>query len=174
MKANFVARKFVITDDIRDTFNKKFKRFDRFFPEDTEITATLKEERNGVRVELTIVDRGYFYRAEQSASEPIAAVDLCVDIIEGQIRKYNTKLEKRLRAGAFEDVADDADYEDGDINITQVKKFLYKPMSAEEAILQMNMLGHQFYVFKHEETDEVCVVYKKNKAGEYGLIQPVE
>ena len=88
MKANFVARKFVITDDIRDTFNKKFKRFDRFFPEDTEITATLKEERNGVRVELTIVDRGYFYRAEQSASEPIAAVDLCVDIIEGQIRNF--------------------------------------------------------------------------------------
>lgn len=175
MKANFVARKFVITDDIIEKFNKKFKRFDRFFPEDTEITATVKEERNGVRVELTIVDKGYFYRAEESAADPITAVDQCVDIIEGQIRKYKTKLEKRLRVGAFEDVADDADYyEESEINIAHIKKFLYKPMTAEEAILQMNMLGHQFYVFKNEDTDQVCVVYKRNKAGEYGLIEPVE
>lgn len=174
MKANFVAKKFVITEDVKNTFLKKFKRLDRFFPEDTEITAAVKEERNKVRVELTIVDKGYFYRAEETAADPVSALDLCVDIIEGQIRKYKTKLEKRLRAGAFEDAADEADYEDDEIKIAHVKKFLYKPMSTEEAVLQMNMLGHQFYVFKNEETDAVCVVYKRNKAGEYGLIEPVE
>ncbi len=174
MKANFVARKFVITEDLKDTFSKKFKRFDRFFPQDTEITATVKEEKNSVRVELTIVDKGYFYRAEQSAADPVSALDLCVDVIEGQIRKYKTRLEKRLREGAFSDVENDADYDDDEINIAHTKKFLYKPMSAEEAILQMNMLGHQFYVFKNEETDAVCVVYKRNKAGGYGLIEPVE
>ncbi len=174
MKANFVARKFVITDDIKETFLKKFKRLDKFFPEDTEITATVKDERGKARVELTIVDKGYFYRAEQTADDPISAVDLCVDIIEGQIRKYKTKLEKRLRVGAFGAADDDADYEEDEINIAHVKKFLYKPMTPEEAILQMNLLGHQFYVFKNEENDAVCVVYKRNKAGEYGLIEPVE
>lgn len=174
MKANFVARKFFITDDIKEAFNKKFKRFDRFFPDDTEITATVKEQRNNVRVELTIVDKGYFYRAEQTAQDPISAVDLCVDIIEGQIRKYKTKLEKRLRAGAFENPIEDIDIQEEQFNISHVKKFLYKPMSAEEAILQMNMLGHQFYVFKDDQTDAVCVVYKRNKDGEYGLIEPVE
>ncbi|MBE6689524.1 MAG: ribosome-associated translation inhibitor RaiA [Ruminococcaceae bacterium] len=174
MKANFVARKFNITEDVKDAFLKKFKRFDRFFPEDTEITATVKEEGNKVKVELTIVDKGYFYRAEESAADPVSAVDLCMDIIEGQIRKYKTKLEKRLRAGAFDGVQDDFDDEESEINIAHVKKFLYKPMSAEEAILQMNMLGHQFYVFKDEDTDAVCVVYKRNKEGEYGLIEPVE
>lgn len=174
MKANFVARKFVITDDIKETFLKKFKKFDKFFPEDTEITATVKEERNKVRVELTIVDKGYFYRAEQTADDPISAVDLCIEIIDGQIRKYKTKLEKRLRTGAFTDAGDDDDIEEEEINIAHVKRFLYKPMTPEEAILQMNMLGHQFYVFKNEENDAVCVVYKRNKANEYGLIEPTE
>ncbi|MBQ9922606.1 MAG: ribosome-associated translation inhibitor RaiA [Clostridia bacterium] len=174
MKANFVAKKFNITEDIKTAFLKKFGRLEKFFPDDTEITATITEERANVCVEITITDKGYFYRAEETAQDPISALDICIDVIERQIRKYKTKLEKRLRSGAFADYGDDIDDDEGTINVTNVKKFLYKPMTVEEAVLQMDLLGHQFYVFKNEENDSVCVVYKRNKKGEYGLIEPVE
>ncbi|MBQ9940178.1 MAG: ribosome-associated translation inhibitor RaiA [Clostridia bacterium] len=174
MKANFVGKKFNITDDIKDTFIKKFRRLEKFFEDDTEITSTITEERTNIRVEITITEKGYFYRAEEYAADPVSALDLCIDVIERQIRKYKTKLEKRLRSGAFEDQTEFYEEEESSINITNIKKFLYKPMSAEEAVLQMNLLGHQFYVFKNEETDAVCVVYKRNKNGEYGVIEPVE
>lgn len=174
MKANFIAKKFNITEDIKAAFLKKYGRLEKFFSDDTDITAAITEERANVRVEITITDKGYFYRAEETAQDPVSALDICIDVIERQIRKYKTKLEKRLRSGAFTDYAEDIHEDEDEINITHVKQFFYKPMTVEEAVLQMNLLGHQFYVFKNEDNDSVCVVYKRNKNGEYGLIEPAE
>jgi len=136
------------------------------------VIITLYKEGNREVAELTIYDTGTFYRAEQKAGDVLSAIDNAVDVIEGQIRKYKTKLEKRLRTGAYDSYVDDV-REEEDLKITNVKKFLYKPISPEEAVLQMNLLGHQFYVFKNEENDKICVVYKRNN-DEYGLIEPVE
>ena len=123
---------------------------------------------------MTIYDRGTFYRAEQASPDILTSVDLAVEVIDGQIRKYKTKLEKRLREGAYTGYAEESEYEDEtDFKITKTKRFLYKPESVEEAILQMNLLGHQFYVFKNEEGDKICVVYRRKK-NEYGLIEPIE
>ncbi|MBE6551519.1 MAG: ribosome-associated translation inhibitor RaiA [Ruminococcaceae bacterium] len=172
MKTNFVLRKYDLSDKQKEMITKKMKRFDKFFPEETEVIITLYKEGNREVAELTIYDTGTFYRAEQKAGDVLSAIDNAVDVIEGQIRKYKTKLEKRLRTGAYDSYVDDV-REEEDLKITNVKKFLYKPISPEEAVLQMNLLGHQFYVFKNEENDKICVVYKRNN-DEYGLIEPVE
>ena len=172
MKTNFVLRKYDLSDKQKEMITKKMKRFDKFFPEETEVIITLYREGSREVAELTIYDTGTFYRAEQKAADALSAVDNAVDVIEGQIRKYKTKLEKRLRAGAYDSYADDVREED-ELKITNIKKFLYKPISPEEAVLQMNLLGHQFYVFKNDENDKICVVYKRNN-DEYGLIEPVE
>ena len=174
MKAEFVLRKFTLTEDIKQKIEKKLSRFDRFFSEDTEAVISLFKEGVCETVELTIFDRGTFYRAEQSSPDILTSVDLAVEVIDGQMRKYKTKLEKRLREGAFIGLPDEEEDEDAsDFKITKTKRFLYKPESVEEAILQMNLLGHQFYVFKNEEDDKVCVVYRR-KHNEYGLIEPIE
>ncbi|MEA4833289.1 Ribosome hibernation promotion factor [bioreactor metagenome] len=173
MKTNFVLRRFDLSDKVRDQITKRIKRFDRFFPEDTEVIITLYEEGSQEVAELTIYDTGTFYRAEQSADDVLTSIDSAIDVIEGQIRKYKTKLEKRLRVGAFDTCSDEAAEFEDDIKITNIKKFIYKPISPEEAVLQMNLVGHQFYVFKNEENDKICVVYKRNNS-EYGLIEPIE
>ncbi|HAZ18868.1 MAG TPA: ribosome-associated translation inhibitor RaiA, partial [Clostridiales bacterium] len=143
MKAEFVLRKFTLTDDIKEKIEKKLSHFDRFFPDDTQVVITLFKEGIDEVVELTIYDKGTFYRAEQYSSDVLTSMDLAVEVIDGQIRKYKTKLEKRLREGAFADYADDVEEEETDFKIIKTKRFLYKPESLEEAILQMNLLGHQ-------------------------------
>lgn len=174
MKAEFVLRKFTLTDDIKEKIEKKLSRFDRFFSDDTEVVISLFKEGIHEAVELTIYDKGTFYRAEQSSGDILTSIDMAVEVIDGQMRKYKTKLEKRLREGAYLGLEDDYDEEDEtDFKITKTKRFLYKPESIEEAILQMNLLGHQFYVFKNEEDDKICVVYRR-KQNEYGLIEPIE
>jgi len=172
MKTNFVLRKYDLSDKQKEMIMKKMKRFDRFFPEDTEVIITLYKEGSHEVAELTIYDSGTFYRAEQKAQDAISAIDSAVDVIEGQIRKFKTKLEKRLRAGAFDAIDTDIQAED-ELKITNIKKFIYKPISPEEAVLQMNLLGHRFYVFKNDENDKICVVYKRDNGG-YGLIEPIE
>jgi len=172
MKTNYVLRKYDLTDKQKESIAKKIKRFDRFFPEDTEVIITLYKEGNREVAELTIYDSGTFYRAEQTAGDALSAIDSAIDVIEGQIRKYKTKLERRLRAGAFDAYPQDNREED-EIKITNIKKFIYKPISPEEAVLQMDLLGHQFYVFKNDENDKICVVYRR-KNNEYGIIEPIE
>lgn len=174
MKKTFIERKFTLTPDIEKSMEKKLSRLDKFFNESTEMTVTLSIEKNYEKIELTIFENGMFYRSEETDEKILCALDRAIDIIERQLRKNKTKLQKRIKRDAFTFPAyDDVDYEEDEITISKIKHFPIKPMSAEEAILQMNMLGHEFFVFKDEDTFATCVVYKRHE-NTYGLIIPTE
>ena len=176
MNINIIGKQVTIRDDMKALAEKKLAKFDRYFPEGADAVVTVrKEERDQLRVETTISVGGTLFRAEESSSEFKNALTRCVELIEGQIRKNKTRLEKRMKASfaaAEAAMAEDSAPvpEEGEFEIRK-KTFLMKPMTPEEAILQMNLLGHTFYVFEDAENGEMCVVYKRN-AGSYGLIVP--
>lgn len=174
MKHNFVLKKFTLTPKDQSQIEKRLERLSKFFDEDTEATVKLSTQGNEEKIEITIFENGFFYRSEESDEKVQCALDRAVDVIERQLRKNKTKLKKRLRKDAFLPTIDDAfDDEEDDISITRVKNFSYKPMSPEEAILQMNLLDHKFFVFIDIETQKVCVAYSRH-GNEYGLIVPEE
>lgn len=174
MKHNFVLKKFTLTPKDQSQIEKRLERLNKFFGEDTEAVIKLSSEGKREKIEITIFENGFFYRAEEADEKVQCALDRAVDVIERQLRKNKTKLQKRLRQDAFVSEEDDSfNEEEESIEITRIKTFPYKPMSPEEAILQMNMLNHQFFVFLDVETQKVCVAYKRNN-GEYGLIVPEE
>lgn len=176
MNINIIGKQVTIRDDMKALAEKKLAKFDRYFPEGADAVVTVrKEEKDQLRVETTISVGGTLFRAEESSSEFKNALTRCVELIEGQIRKNKTRLEKRMKtsfAAAEAALAVDSAPvpEEGEFEIRK-KTFLMKPMTPEEAILQMNLLGHTFYVFEDAENGEMCVVYKRN-AGSYGLIVP--
>ena len=176
MNINIIGKQVTIRDDMKALTEKKLAKFDRYFPEGADAVVTVrKEEKDQLRVETTISVGGTLFRAEESSSEFKNAITRCVELIEGQIRKNKTRLEKRMKtsfAAAEAAMAVDSAPvpEEGEFEIRK-KTFLMKPMTPEEAILQMNLLGHTFYVFEDAENGEMCVVYKRN-AGSYGLIVP--
>lgn len=176
MNINIIGKQVTIRDDMKALAEKKLAKFDRYFPEGADAVVTVRrEEKDQLRVETTISVGGTLFRAEESSSEFKNAITRCVELIEGQIRKNKTRLEKRMKtsfAAAEAALAVDSAPvpEEGEFEIRK-KTFLMKPMTPEEAILQMNLLGHTFYVFEDAENGEMCVVYKRN-AGSYGLIVP--
>ncbi len=176
MNINIIGKQVTIRDDMKALTEKKLAKFDRYFPEGADAVVTVRrEEKDQLRVETTISVGGTLFRAEESSSEFKNALTRCVELIEGQIRKNKTRLEKRMKtsfAAAEAAMAVDSAPvpEEGEFEIRK-KTFLMKPMTPEEAILQMNLLGHTFYVFEDAENGEMCVVYKRN-AGSYGLIVP--
>lgn len=176
MNINIIGKQVTIRDDMKALAEKKLAKFDRYFPEGADAVVTVRrEEKDQLRVETTISVGGTLFRAEESSSEFKNALTRCVELIEGQIRKNKTRLEKRMKtsfAAAEAALAVDSTPvpEEGEFEIRK-KTFLMKPMTPEEAILQMNLLGHTFYVFEDAENGEMCVVYKRN-AGSYGLIVP--
>ena len=176
MNINIIGKQVTIRDDMKALAEKKLAKFDRYFPEGADAVVTVRrQEKDQLRVETTISVGGTLFRAEESSSEFKNALTRCVELIEGQIRKNKTRLEKRMKtsfAAAEAAMAVDSAPvpEEGEFEIRK-KTFLMKPMTPEEAILQMNLLGHTFYVFEDAENGEMCVVYKRN-AGSYGLIVP--
>ncbi len=178
MKVIITARNFDATDSLRERINKKIGKLDKFFNRDTEVQVTLSIQKNRHIVEVTIPFNGVVIRAEESGNDMYSSIDSAVDILERQIRRNRTRLEKRLREGAFkaesstaqasqaEDVEEEKDYK-----IVKTKRFEIKPMPVEEAILQMNLVGHEFFVFINAGTGRTSVVYKR-KSGGYGLIEP--
>lgn len=175
MKITAIGRGVTVTDDLKELFDKKLAKFDKFFRDDATATIKLRERKNGRKIiELTIVSGGIFYRAENEDETYRNAFDRDAENIERQIRKHKTRLEKRLREGAFDRSVSEAEIapieEEGEFDI-RVKSFAFKPMSPEEAILQMNLLEHEFFVFENSETHKVNVVYKRH-TDKYGLIQP--
>ena len=176
MNINIIGKQVTIRDDMKALAEKKLAKFDRYFPEGADAVVTVRrEEKDQLRVETTISVGGTLFRAEESSSEFKNALTRCVELIEGQIRKNKTRLEKRMKTSfAVAEAAMAVDSapvpEEGEFEIRK-KTFLMKPMTPEEAILQMNLLGHTFYVFEDAENGEMCVVYKRN-AGSYGLIVP--
>ena len=166
-------RQVTITDDVRQLIEKKIGKLDKFFLDNAEAFVTLSKKREKEILELTITASGSIFRSEVEGPSFNHAVDTAVNIIERQIRKNKTRLEKRLREGAFLDGAYEpfeAVEEETEFKIRK-KSFDLKPMTAEEAIMQMNLIGHEFFVYEDQETEQINVVYKR-KDGTFGLIEP--
>ena len=176
MKVNVIGRQMTVYEDMKDLINKKLTKFDKYFSGEGEATATLSCKHNQKNMEITISAANTLFRSEVGAESFRDALDICVENIVRQIRKNKTKLAKKLREDAFVfSVPDAEDSEDttteADGIIIRTKSFPIKPMAPEEAILQMNLLGHQFFVFNDDQTGKTCVVYQR-KDGAYGLIIP--
>ena len=171
MKITAIGRQLSVRDSMRELAEKKLSKFDRFFGEDAEAVVKFSVVRDKERVEVTILYNGTFFRSEEENSTFANALDCAVEALERQIRKNKTRLEKRVRENAFDSYSEDADaYEETDFDI-RVKTFPFKPMAVEEAIMQMNLLEHQFFCFINSENEKTCVVYKRKNGG-YGLIIP--
>ena len=175
MKINVIGRQLNVYDDTRELIEKKLSKLDKYFKIPPEATVTLSRKRNVSSLEVTINAAGTLFRSEVDAPDFRIALDQTVDHIEGQIRKNKTKLAKRLRENVIDMavVPDPVEEISEDEPIIRVKQFEFKPMTPEEAIMQMNLLGHSFYVFNDITTGDTCVVYQR-KDGAYGLIEPLK
>ncbi len=174
MKMNFTARQMKVYETVKNTAEKKLAKFDKFFDEGAEMDVTFSMPKNLEKVEITIYSNGMMFRAEEAAGTFATAIDRASEALERQIRKNKTRLQKRIKVEGYAIVDEQYPYlEEEEILVedVKVKTFSFKPMSLEEAILQMNLLGHDFYVFKDAENNETCVVYKRKEGG-YGLIVP--
>jgi putative sigma-54 modulation protein len=162
-----------VTEGLKGAIYEKIGKLEKYFTPETEIHATLSVEKDRQKIEITIPMKGNIVRAEQVSTDMYASIDLVEEVIERQLRKYKNKImDMKQSAASFNQAFIEDDFlEDDEITITRVKKFAMKPMDAEEACVQMELLGHNFYVFRNAETDEVNVVYKR-KANTYGLIEP--
>jgi putative sigma-54 modulation protein len=172
MKITIYGKQMSVRDSLKLAIEKKLSKFDKFFGEDTEAFVTCRV-RKGVKIlEITVNYGGSTFRSEEESETFITALDRAVEGLERQIRKNKTRLEKSFKRGAFVITEDDDDEydEEGEFNI-RVKTFPFKPMTADEAVLQMNLLGHSFYAFTDADTNNICVVYKR-KEGSYGMIVP--
>ena len=169
MKMTVSGKQMTGRQSLKDRTEKKLAKFDRFFGSDAEAIVVYSCRHDLQYIEITIQYGGTFFRSEEGAESFQNAIDEAIDSLERQIRKNKTRLEKRLRSGAFDPLPDEAEEEEeGEFRI-RIKSFPIKPMSVEEAILQMNLLEHQFFVFRDADTNEPCVVYRR-KDGDYGLI----
>jgi len=165
-----------VSDKVIEKAKKKICKFDKFFRPETEAHLTFSIEKERCIFEVTIYAKGTIIRAEESTDDMYASIDLAVEKLERQIRKHKTRLGKKIRQEAMVpenyDIAE-AIEEDDDFKVVKTKRFPLKPMSLEEAILQMKLLGHSFFVFTNAETEKVNVVYSR-KDGKYGLLEPEE
>lgn len=170
MKINIIGRKIDVRPGLKEHIEDKLAKLDKYFKDDAVSYVTLSHSKNSERLELTVTSSGTLFRAEEEGETFQSALDVAIDTIVRQIRKNKTRLSRRLREGAIRDFEDTQMVEEDETMIRR-KTFALKPMSAEEAILQMNLLGHTFYMFLNEETGKTAVVYKRNNGG-YGLIEP--
>ena len=177
MKFTFTDKKIDLPDNVHAYAEKKVTKLDRYFKADAEAHVTFSVEKNRNNVELTVRSGSTFFRADESTSDMFASIDAAVGTIEGQIRKNKTRLSKRLRTDAFERTVDAIpssfviDEAEDEFHVVRTKKFSLKPMTVEEAILQMNLLGHSFFAFRNEDNDGAFAVVYTRKNGNYGLIE---
>lgn len=172
MKVTMTGRKCSLRPSFVERTETKLSKLDKFFESDAKADVTVTSERNLMRVEITIRYNGMVFRAEDAAAEPNEAVDRLMDVLLRQIRKNKTRLEKRLRVHAFDDIETGGmEEEEDEFHVVRSKSFPVKPLDVEEAILQMNLIGHQFYMFRNGETGEINVVYRR-RDGNYGLLEP--
>ena len=174
MKFNITGRNINVTDGLRHMIDKKLGKLDKFFKPETVCNVTLSTQKDLQKIEVTIPVKGTVIRAEEASADMYQSIDLVEDVIERQIRKYRTKLINRkqnvqLFADAFVEEAEEQD--EPEIQILRTKQFDLKPMTPEEACLQMELIGHTFFVFQNGDSGQVNVVYKR-KGNTYGLIEP--
>lgn len=162
-----------VTEGLRTAVQDKIGKLERYFTPDTEIQVTLSVEKDRQKIEVTIPVKGNIIRSEQVSNDMYVSIDLVEEIIERQLKKYKNRIvEKEQGAGSFRQDFIDKDFsEDEEVKIIRTKRFGIKPMYPEDACVQMELLGHNFFVFRNAETDEVNVVYKR-KGNTYGLIEP--
>ena len=175
MKFIIIGKNIDVTTGLREAVESKLGKLERYFTPDTEIHVTLSVQKERQKIEVTIPVKGTIIRSEQVSDDMYVSIDLVEEVIERQLRKYKNKLVARHQEGGgfkkeffdSENVVED----DNEIKIVRTKKFGFKPMYPEDACVQMELLGHDFYVFCNAETDEVNVVYRR-KNGSFGLIEP--
>ena len=173
MRFTITGRNIEVTQGLREAVEDKLGKLDRFFAPATEAVVRLSVQKDIQKIEVTIPVKGHIIRAEESRSDMYVSIDLVEEILERQLKKYKNKLiDKKQSAPSFSEafLQEDASAEE-EIQIVKSKKFAVKPMDPEEACVQMELLGHNFYVFLNADTEEVNVVYKR-KGGTYGLIEP--
>ncbi len=176
MKYIINGRNLEVTDRLRNQVEKKLNKLDRFFNPETVVHVTLSLQKDVQKIEVTIPVRGNIIRAEQESSDMYVSIDLVEEVIERQLKRYKTKLVNRKQnadsfTAAFLEEEDVLPEEEEGIRIVKTKRFAMKPMDAEEACLQMELLGHSFFVFFNTDTNQTNVVYKR-KDGTFGLIEP--
>ena len=173
MKFIIIGRNIDITEGLKSAVQEKLGKLERYFTPETEIHVTLSVEKDRQKIEVTSPVKGNIIRSEQVSSDMYVSIDLVEEVIERQLRKYKTKIVNQQQAGGNfqKEFVEDEFLEDEEVNIIRTKKFGIKPMYPEDACVQMELLGHNFYVFRNAETDEVNVVYKR-KGNTYGLIEP--
>jgi putative sigma-54 modulation protein len=173
MKVIIISKNLNASDHLRDMIESKFTKLSKYFSNDIAANITLSLEKGRQKIEATINAKGTIFRAEDTTNDIYSGIDKVVDKLSGQMSKYKNKLVKRHKdnkAILFDDVPDAHDEAEHDLTIVKRKKFELLPMSSEEAILQMELLQHTFFVFLDMETDGIGVVYKRND-GNYGLLE---
>lgn len=173
MKFTITGKNITVTEGLKAAIEDKIGKLEKFFTPDTEVHVTLSVEKDRQKIEVTIPVKGNIIRCEQVSNDMYVAIDFVEEIIERQLKKYKTKLTDRNQgaAGSFKKEFLEKEYlEDEEIKIVRSKKFDIKPMYPEDACVQMELLGHSFYIFVNAENDQVNVVYKR-KGGTYGLIE---
>lgn len=175
MKIVITGRNIELTDNFKKLVEKKISRFNRMFSDNASAKVTVTVEKNRQTVEITIFNNGMFFRAEDTSLDMHESLDKVIYMLSRQFRKNKTKLEKRLRSGSIEDVIPAIENEhvedEVEYQLIRTKSFSVKPMTVDEAILEMNMVGHDFYIFKNESSNTFNVVYIR-KDGKYGLLVP--
>lgn len=176
MDVKLYEKKCTVSEATKAYALKKVTKLDRYFKKDAEAAVIFRTEKKNCRVEITVHSSSMYFRAEETTTDMMASVDAAIGSIEGQIRKNKTRLAKRLRTDAFTRSVDQQELtpepvDESAFELVRSKKFSIKPMSVEEAILQMNLLGHSFFVFRNTDFgDAICVVYRRNNGG-YGIIE---
>ena len=174
MRIRITGRNLELTEGLKKAVENKLNKLEKYFTPDTDVHVTLSVEKDRQKVEVTIPVKGNYIRSEQVSSDMYVSIDLVEEVIERQLKKYRTKLVTRQQNGTSvfqQEFLEAEDEEDEEIRIIRSKKFSMKPMYPEDACVQMELLGHDFFVFINAETDQVNVVYKR-KGDTYGLIEP--
>ena len=174
MRYKITGRNINVTPGLKAAVEEKIGKLERYFNQDTEVNITLTVEKDRQKIEVTIPVKGTIIRAEQEINDMYVSIDLVEEVIERQLKKYRTKLVTKQQSAASvfkQDFLDAASDDDEEIKIIRSKKFDMKPMYPEDACVQMELLGHDFFVFINAETEDVNVVYKR-KGNTYGLIEP--
>jgi len=172
MKFVYTSKDMAVSESLKSRVEKKLAKMERYFREEPEATVRFKVQK-GARniVEITVNAGGVILRAEESSNDMYLSIDRAVDKLESQLRRHRTKLEKRIRTSELEPVVEAPVFEEQSYDIVRTKKFSVKPMSIEDAITQMELLGHDFFLFLNEENETMNVLYRRND-GSYGLLQP--
>lgn len=174
MTINIAARKTTVKDSFKERVEKKLAKLDRFFDDSAAASVVVTNERERETVEVTIHSQGMVFRAEDTTGDRLDSLESVTDALLRQITRNKSKLEKKVKSPGFEaafvgyDEVPEEDY-----RVVRSKRFALKPMNVDEAILQMNMVGHEFFMFRNDETSEINVVYRR-KDGNYGVLEPAD